>query len=81
MGLSTRRANFREEALFLSTLPIGENHKDIKNAAKRNVLTNGLVSTYPFISSSIFEEEGIFYRKQHIQPVIYFHRPFQARKI
>ena len=81
MGLSTRRANFREEALFLSTLPSGDNHKDIKNAGKRNILTNGLVSTYPFISSSIFEEEGIFYRKQHIQPVIYFHRPFQTREI
>ena len=62
MGLSTRRANFREESLYLSTLPIFENHKDIKNAARRNVLTEGLVSTYPFLSSTIFEEEGIFYR-------------------
>lgn len=65
-GIHTRRANFREEALFLSTLPIAENHKDVKNAAKRNVLTEGLISTYPFISSSIFEEEGIFIRKQYL---------------
>lgn len=66
MGLSTRRANFREESLYLSTLPIFENHKDIKNAARRNVLTEGLVSTYPFLSSTIFEEEGIFYRNKYL---------------
>ena len=37
-----------------------ENNNDIKFASRRNVLTSGLVSTYPFISSSIFDEEGIF---------------------
>ena len=36
------------------------NSVDLKDAAKRNVLTNGLVATYPFISSAIFDEEGIF---------------------
>ena len=36
------------------------NSKEIKAVAKRNVLTSGLVSTYPFISTSIFDEEGIF---------------------
>ena len=36
-----------------------ENNNDIKFASRRNVLTSGLVSTYPFISSSIFDEEGI----------------------
>ena len=60
-GLQTRRANFRQEQLFLSCLPIMINHKDIKNASKRNVLTSGLVGTYPFISSSSFDENGIFY--------------------
>ncbi len=59
-GLQSKKAYFREEQTFLSTLPIMENHIDIKNVAKRNVLTNGIVSTYPFISSSIFDEEGIF---------------------
>ena len=59
-GLQTRRANFRQEQLFLSCLPIMENNNDIKFASRRNVLTSGLVSTYPFISSSIFDEEGIF---------------------
>lgn len=37
-----------------------KNHEDIKEVSKRNVLTNGLVSTYPFISSSIFDENGIY---------------------
>ena len=37
-----------------------DNNRDIKFTARRNILTSGLVSTYPFISSSIFDEEGIF---------------------
>jgi len=36
------------------------NQNEIKNVSKRNILTSGLVSTYPFISSSIFDENGIF---------------------
>ena len=59
-GIQTRRAYFREEQAFLTTLPIMENSLDLKEAAKRNVLTSGLVATYPFISSAIFDEEGIF---------------------
>lgn len=59
-GMQTRRANFRQEELFLSCLPIKENHKIIKNAARRNILTSGLLATYPFISSTIFDENGIF---------------------
>ena len=59
-GIQTRRAYFREEQGYLSSLPLMINHSDIKNTAKRNILTSGLVSTYPFISSSIFDEDGIF---------------------
>ena len=59
-GLQSKKAYFREEQTFLSCLPIMENNIDIKNAAKRNVLTTGLVSTYPFISSSIFDKDGIY---------------------
>ena len=59
-GLQTRRANFRQEDLFLSCLPIMENKNSVKDAAKRNILTSGLLSTYPFISSTIFDQEGIF---------------------
>lgn len=59
-GIQTRRAYFREEQAYLTALPLMQNDNEIKNVAKRNVLTSGLVSTYPFISSSIFDEDGIF---------------------
>ena len=62
-GLQTRRANFRQEDIFLSCLPLAENNKNLKIAGKRNILTSGLLSTYSFISSSIFESEGIFFGK------------------
>lgn len=60
IGLQTKKANFRQEEVLLACLPTGQNDYIIKNAARRNVLTNGLISTYPFITSSIFDEEGIF---------------------
>ena len=59
-GLQTRRTNFREEEIFLSCLPTMSNNKLIKEMARRNVLTTGLLATYPFISSTIFDQDGIF---------------------
>ena len=59
-GMQTRRSNFRQEELFLSCLPIMENNNTIKDSARRNVLTSGLLATYPFISSTIFDQDGIF---------------------
>ena len=59
-GMQTRKANFRQEQLFLSSLPIMKNDSALKGAARRNVLTSGLVSTYPFVSSSLCDDDGIF---------------------
>ncbi|MBO5348620.1 MAG: ATP-binding protein [Clostridia bacterium] len=59
-GMQTRRAYFRQEQAFRSCLPVFHNNKDIKNVTRRNILTSGLLSTYPFISSSIYDENGIF---------------------
>ena len=59
-GMQTRRSNFRQEQLFSSCLPLLENKEDLKVIGKRNVLTSGLISTYPFMSTSIFEENGIY---------------------
>ena len=59
-GMQTIRANFREEELFISCLPIMENNIKIKDSARRNILTSGIISTYPFISSTIFDENGVF---------------------
>lgn len=59
-GIQSRRANFRQEQVFLSCLPLANNSKDLKEVSKRNILTAGLVSTYPFLASTIFEEKGIY---------------------
>ena len=59
-GMQLRRAYFRQEEAFRACLPLMENHKLLKEVSKRNVLTSGLVATYPFISSAIFDEDGIF---------------------
>lgn len=60
-GILCKRANFRQEQLFKACLPIMENSKEIKNSSRRNVLTDGLSATYPFISSTIFDESGILF--------------------
>ena len=62
-GIKTKKAYFRQEQTYISTLPLMINNKDVKNATKKNILTSGLVATYPFISSSIFDEKGIFVGK------------------
>ncbi|WP_308578348.1 ATP-binding protein, partial [uncultured Parvimonas sp.] len=59
-GMQVRRAYFRQEQAFRACLPLVENHKFLKEISKRNVLTSGLVATCPFISSAIFDEDGIF---------------------
>ncbi len=60
-GMQTRRANFRQEQILITCMPFMENNKLLKPAAKRNVLTSGIICTYPFISSAIFDENGILY--------------------
>ena len=62
-GIRTRRANFRQEQALRATMPSFENPIEIRNASRRNILTNGLISTYPFISSSLFDENGVFIGK------------------
>ena len=59
-NMQSKKAYFRQENGFKSCLPLMENVTNIKENARRNVLTSGLLGTYPFISSSIFDENGIF---------------------
>ena len=59
-GMQTRRANFRQGELLTACLPLLENKEIVKSAARRNILTSGLLATYPFISSTIFDKNGIF---------------------
>lgn len=65
-GLITKLANFREDEVLKSTLPIYYNSSLIKNAARRNILTSGIIATYPFILSNIFDKKGIFLGKNNI---------------
>ncbi|MBQ7410118.1 MAG: ATP-binding protein [Clostridia bacterium] len=59
-GMMTRNSNFRQEQTYKSCLPLMENNIDIKQVSRRNILTNGLIATYPFISSNICDENGVF---------------------
>lgn len=74
-GIKTRKAYFRQEQAYMSTLPLMINHPDVKKASRKNILTNGIVSTYPFISSSIYDKEGIFIGKNmHNSSLIFIDR-------
>lgn len=59
-GLICKKAYFRQGEIFKSCLPLSENPLNLKESAKRNILTSGIPITYPFISSSIIDEDGIF---------------------
>ena len=59
-GIITRRAYFRQNQIYQSTSPYMINNGDLKEAARRNVLTSGLLATYPFISSTVCDKNGIF---------------------
>ena len=58
-GMQTRRAYFRQEQAFKSCLPFFMDINDVKNVTRRNILTSGLLATYPFLTSSIFDEDGV----------------------
>ena len=58
-NMQTKRAYFRQEKGLLSSFPLMYNSKELEQISRRNILTNGLVGTYPFISSSVFDENGI----------------------
>ena len=59
-GMSTRKAMFREEQCFISCMPFMHNDSDVKNIARRNILCSSLTSTFPFISSNIYDENGVY---------------------
>lgn len=58
-GLRNRRALFRQKQALLSTFPICNNDKELKKLAARNVLTSGIIATYPFVSNEMYDENGI----------------------
>lgn len=62
-GLDVKRGYFRQEGIFKTTLPFNIQDNNMKKQIKRNVLTDGLKSTYPFITSRIIDDNGILIGK------------------
>jgi len=61
IGVFVRRTNFRQKQLFQCMLPLMNNSLDLKEISKRNVLSKDLASTYPFIMSQIYDENGVLF--------------------
>ena len=55
-GLDVKRSYFRQEEIFKSLMPFNTQNEIIKKQVRRNILTNGIKSTYPFITSRIVDE-------------------------
>ena len=51
--------SFREEEAFLSVLPLVSLEKHLYARSKRNVLTTGAASCYPFVSFEMCDDNGI----------------------
>ena len=58
-GLTSIRANFRQESAIKSLMPFNDLDNDIKEITSRNVLTSGLSASYPFSSDELFDKNGI----------------------
>lgn len=73
---------YRQRQAFLSTVPGGLLNKNIYEAGKRNVLTSGLASFYPFKSSLMNDKDGIFFGvgMDPNNPAIAMINPFYRKK-
>lgn len=59
--MDLRSCYFLQEQGFLSTLPLANLDKKLFALSKRNVLTSGAASCYPFTSYSICDDNGILF--------------------
>lgn len=57
--LNIATCSFREEQAFLSALPLTNLEKHLYNRSKRNVLTSGAASAYPFTAYELSDDNGI----------------------
>lgn len=55
----SRRSDFRHESGFIACLPLHQLSPDLKKATRRNALTKGIASTYPFCSFEFCDDNGI----------------------
>lgn len=59
--MDLRSCYFLQEQGFLSSLPLANLDKKLYELSKRNVLTTGAASCYPFTSYSICDDNGILF--------------------
>ncbi len=57
--ITIKSFNFHQEEAFRMTLPILHTEKNLYEKSKRNVLTTGVASCYPFTSFEISDDNGI----------------------
>lgn len=50
---------YKQKSGFLSALPIASLEKDLYQTSKRNILTSGLASCYPYVSYEMSDHDGI----------------------
>lgn len=60
MSMVCKRADYKHEQCFLSSLPILSVDADIERKGRRNVLTDSLAASFPFSSFEIYDHDGIF---------------------
>ena len=68
------------EQAFLSTLPLCKWDLNIWNKAKRNVLTDGAASCYPFTSFELCDEDGILLGENTMNNSLALMNIFDTRK-
>ena len=59
MDIQVRRASYKQEQAFLSSLPLLHLDPDIERKARRNVLTTGAAAAFPFSSFELCDQKGI----------------------
>lgn len=60
VDMIARRCDYKNEQAFLSVLPVLALDPDIERKAKRNALTSGVASAFPFVSYELSDHNGIF---------------------
>lgn len=60
VDMIARRCDYKHEQAFLSTLPILSLDADVERKSRRNALTSGVASAFPFVSYEHSDRNGIF---------------------
>lgn len=79
-GLYVSRGIFRQRETFEATLPLFKNLDDIKRFNKRNVLSEGLCATYPFVSNELYDKDGVLIGVSEVDKSLIMIDRFNARK-